>query len=122
MKFKDKMYITFLTVITLGFCWIYWKKQQKHINNHNNGIIKLPKNINLEELILFLGQKNNLDNVNATTSKVTIHFKDRNLIELEKIKNLKYVSGIMFNENKITLIVGNIALSLAQEIIQNLNN
>ncbi|WP_029512585.1 hypothetical protein [Mycoplasmopsis iners] len=116
MKVKDKFLIGLITVCTLGFCWLYWKKQAKKQQAILQGDAELPNYVNLTELVAFLGGNDNITEISHTFSNVKISFLDRAKIDVEAIKNLKYVSGIMLNQQKITLIVGEIAKILAKSL------
>ncbi|VEU78376.1 putative PTS system glucose-specific enzyme II [Mycoplasmopsis columbinasalis] len=76
----------------------------------------LPGYVNLNELITLLGEKANITEVDATLSNLKLAIQDRQKVNLEALKNLKYVSGIMAGETKITLVVGDIAQSLKNEL------
>ncbi|KUH47289.1 hypothetical protein [Mycoplasmopsis meleagridis] len=116
MNCKDKLLVSFLTIITFGLCWVYWKKKNQKQQNLYKGKIELDKKINLEELVLFLGKKDNITNIESSASKVTIFFQNKALIDINSIKKIKYITGMMINNNKITLIVGEYALSIANEL------
>ncbi|KKB27012.1 hypothetical protein MMELEA_03260 [Mycoplasmopsis meleagridis ATCC 25294] len=66
--------------------------------------------------MLFLGKKDNITNIESSASKVTIFFQNKALIDINSIKKIKYITGMMINNNKITLIVGEYALSIANEL------
>ncbi|WP_027335089.1 PTS sugar transporter subunit IIA [Mycoplasmopsis felifaucium] len=117
MTKKDKFLIVILTIFTIGFCWIYWQNKNKKIKDAKKGNIqKLDTNMNVAELINLLGTKSNIKEVSASVSGVKIEFFDKNKVDFESIKKLKYVSGLMISTNKTTLIVGEYAKKLAQEI------
>ncbi|MGY5139421.1 hypothetical protein [Mycoplasmopsis gallinarum] len=108
MKKKEKFLIVFYSIITLGFCWLYWKKQnKKYLDNLNNpDKVQLPKEINLEELLTLLGSKNNIASLEKSISTLKVNFKDKNLLKIDELQNLKYVSGILVSSTKINLNTG----------------
>ncbi|WP_338822286.1 PTS sugar transporter subunit IIA [Mycoplasmopsis felifaucium] len=121
MTKKDKFLIVILTIFTLGFCWLYWHIKNKKIKESKQGKIqKLESNMNVLELINLLGSKENIKEINSSVSSIKIEFLDKNKVNFEAIKQLKYVSGLMISTNKTTLIVGDYAKKLAQEISNNL--
>ena len=105
-----------LQIVTLGLIWIYWKKQAKK-QNKENVLSESKNNINVNKLIEYLNIKN-IKNIEATHTKVKISYLNRDLIDVEKIRNLKGISGVFINDKAITLIVGNCANDLTNEIKQ----
>ncbi|VEU76905.1 PTS transporter subunit EIIB [Mycoplasmopsis columbina] len=116
MKAKDKLLIGFYTVITLGLCWVYWKKQAKKKSIEEVKNQELPKYINLDELILLLGGKENIKSINSSLSNLKLEINNRSLVETKKLSELKYVSGIMVGDKKISLVVGDDATAISKEL------
>ena len=116
MNKKDKFLMVFLTIITFGFIWIYWSKLKKKEENVIKKSSKLP--FKIEELVNYLGGKENIISATNTISKVKIEIQDNEKIEVEKIKKIKGISGIVIGNFSISLIVGNIS----EELTKQLNN
>lgn len=114
MSKKDKFLMVFLTTITFGFIWIYWSKLKR---NKENVLIKNDKlPFKIEELVKLLGGNENIENVENSISKIKIFLKDTKQIEVEKIKNLKGISGMVFSNFSISLVVGNVAEELCKQL------
>ncbi|MBN3534563.1 PTS glucose transporter subunit IIB [Mycoplasma procyoni] len=115
MKTKDKFLVGFLSVITLGLIWIYWKKAAKPTqHNQLSQSTKIPFNLN--ELISLLGNKENITKVENSHKKIKIYLNNTKNLELQKIQSLKGISGVLASSNYINLIVGNNAEYLKQQI------
>lgn len=107
MTFKEKFLFIFLQIITIGLIWIYWNQQKQKLGQENELSYATKTNFEINKLINLIGEKENILEISNTHTKVKISFKDRTKINAEAIKNLKGVSGIFFNDQTITIIVGN---------------
>ena len=107
MTFKEKFLFIFLQIITIGLIWIYWNQQKQKLGQENELSYATKTNFEINKLINLIGEKENILEITNTHTKVKISFKDRTKINAEAIKNLKGVSGIFFNDQTITIIVGN---------------
>lgn len=107
MTFKEKFLFIFLQIITIGLIWIYWNQQKQKLGQENELSYATKTNFEINKLINLIGEKENILEISNTHTKVKISFKDRTKINPEAIKNLKGVSGIFFNDQTITIIVGN---------------
>lgn len=117
MSKKDKFLIVLLTIVTLGFCWLYWHVQNKKEQKLKKGEInKLDSNIKLDELVELLGSKENINSVNATFSNLKVEFNDKKAVNVDELQKLKYVSGVMISSTKMTLVVGDYAKKIAEEL------
>ncbi|WP_033161327.1 hypothetical protein [[Mycoplasma] collis] len=115
MLLKDKFLIVFLTIITLGLIWIYWSKlKNKTPNNELSSENK--SSIKLSELFDSIGGKSNILKVENTHKKVKIFLNDISLVDKNKISKIKEISGLVLSNNSITLITGNNASYLKNEI------
>ncbi|UWD34117.1 hypothetical protein [Mesomycoplasma molare] len=115
MKTKDKIMIFFLTIITFGTIWIYWNSKKK--NNKKNELSRSEKiSFDINDLILFLGDINNIQNVENTHKKVKIYIKDSNLVKTEEIQKLKGISSTLVSSEYVNIIVGNVAEFLKEEL------
>lgn len=122
MTFKEKFLFVFLQIITFGLIWIYWNKQKAKFSQENQLSVATKTNFDVEKLIELVGNKDNILEVTNTHTKVKIQFKDRYQVNQNEINNLKGVSGIFFNDQTITIIVGNEAKLIQELINQNINN
>ena len=107
MTFKEKFLFIFLQIITIGLIWIYWNQQKQKLGQENELSYATKTNFEINKLINLIGERENILEISNTHTKVKISFKDRTKINPEAIKNLKGVSGIFFNDQTITIIVGN---------------
>lgn len=107
MTFKEKFLFIFLQIITIGLIWIYWNQQKQKLGQENELSYATKTNFEINKLINLIGEKENILEISNTHTKVKISFKDRTKINPEAIKDLKGVSGIFFNDQTITIIVGN---------------
>ncbi|UUD35790.1 PTS sugar transporter subunit IIABC [Mycoplasmopsis citelli] len=104
MYTKSKFKLIFYSLITFGLIWIKWKKQIKHQKNTIYQVDKLPFN---EEV--FLGCFDNLEqitNIELKPSRVNVFFNSSPQVNVEKLKKLKGISGILVSSNKISIILG----------------
>ncbi|WGI36956.1 PTS transporter subunit EIIB [Mesomycoplasma lagogenitalium] len=115
MKNKDKILIVFLTIITLGFIWIYWKQKAK--NNKENELSKTTKMVvDLDKLIENLGGKTNIDSLTNSHKRVKLYLNDSKKVNANEVQNMKGISGTLVSSKYIEIIVGNVAEHLANEV------
>lgn len=114
MTKREKIMYWFLTVITFGFIHIYWKTKKIGIKNELSQKEKIS--LNIEKLISLLGDKENIDGVDSTHTKVKIKFLERDKINVQDIKNMKGISGVFITSNYIQIIVGNEAKGIEKAI------
>lgn len=122
MTFKEKFLFIFLQIITIGLIWIYWNQQKQKLGQENELSYATKTNFEINKLINLIGEKENILEITNTHTKVKISFKDRTKINPEAIKNLKGVSGIFFNDQTITIIVGNEARIINELMTKTINN
>ncbi|WP_029513222.1 PTS sugar transporter subunit IIA [Mycoplasmopsis primatum] len=123
MTKKDKFIIVLLTIITLGFCWLHWHIKNKKIQQIKKGEIKkLDPSIKIDELISLLGSSDNITAVESSISTLKCTVKNKDLINVEKIKSLKYVTGIMVSTSRISLVVGDYAKKINEIMNQEFMN
>ncbi|VEU75350.1 PTS system IIB component [Mycoplasmopsis maculosa] len=117
MTKKDKFIVFILTIVTFGFCWLYWKIQHKKRQNIINGNYKkLDSSIDIEELINLVGGKENILKAESTISRVKIFINDKKNVNIDKLNNLKYISGLMISTNSISINVGDYAKKIAIDL------
>ncbi|UVD81982.1 PTS glucose transporter subunit IIB [Mycoplasma iguanae] len=119
MSFKDKIIMVSLTIITLGLIWIYWINKKTPKKDYLSTSVKIP--FALEKFLELLGSKNNIQNCSFTHNKVRIDLKNTKIVDREAIQDLKGISGVVLSSNSITIIVGNVAKTIAEKIINELN-
>ncbi|QJG66828.1 PTS glucose transporter subunit IIB [Mycoplasma phocoenae] len=113
MTGKNKFKYYFLLISTFGLIKLRWKKyRQTEVKNKLT--VKEQIDFDINELIQFLGGKDNITNTIATYSKIKISFKDKSLIQSKKIQTLNGVSGMVLQSQSITLVVGNNAKYIEQ--------
>lgn len=71
--------------------------------------------IAIDTLIDALQGTSNIQDVESTLSKVTVTLKDSKNVDVEKIKSLG-ASGIVQNENRISMIFGKTSQAIKEEI------
>ncbi|WP_373439563.1 PTS glucose transporter subunit IIB [Metamycoplasma equirhinis] len=122
MNSKHKFLYVFLCIITLGFICIYWKRKyrQKETKNYLSTTSELAFDYKI--FLLSLGGIKNLQNATASQKIIRIGFIDRALINIDKLKELDGISGINFQSNSISLVVGNSAKYLEEKIKEDIQN
>ena len=121
MTTKEKFYFISLQIITFGLIWIYWKKRQQTYQNPDQLSVANKITFAIAPLVVYLGQISNIKAVSATHQRIKINYQNRQLLDLEAIKNLKGVSGVFVNDQAISLIVGNQAQLVANALEQLIN-
>ncbi|TKA59430.1 Glucose/sucrose specific PTS system IIB component (PtsG) [Mycoplasmopsis bovis 8790] len=117
MTTGDKWKIATLTIFTLGFCWVYWSVKNKKVKKLKKGEInKLDSSMDTLELINLLGGKGNISSVSNTISRIKVIINDKSIVQKDKLEQLKYVSGIMISSNNVSLVVGDYAKKLSEEL------
>ena len=112
MLLRDKVFLVFLTIITLGLIWFFLKRKRKI--SHNLSTTK-KHTFDIKLLIQTLG-KDNIIKSEFTYSKIKIHLKKTSDDMLEKAKNIKGISGILMTSKSISIIVGSSAKFSSDEI------
>ncbi|VEU70368.1 hypothetical protein [Mycoplasmopsis glycophila] len=111
-KYKAK--IVCLTVLTFGLIWIKWRKQKKHTKNTIYQVDKIP--FDIKQLKNFLGEKDNILEIETKPSRINIFVQDVKKIKAEQIKNLKGITGVFLKSNSISLILGEFSQAVAKEL------
>ena len=93
---------------------------QKEIIQENTKLRKeskknKDKNINstYDEIILNLGGKENIVEMTARGSRLSIVLKDNSLLNIDALKNIG-VEGVIVMTSKVTLVIGEDALKLKE--------
>jgi phosphotransferase system IIB component len=115
--FKIKFIYIILSIITLG---AYPYLVKKNLKNKPKNTLSIAKKItlSLENLIENLGGKENIEGAQYTHTKIKVFFINFELLNIEKLKKQKGISGVFFSSNTISLVVGNQAKLLTQLLIE----
>ncbi|MXR57902.1 PTS glucose transporter subunit IIB [Mesomycoplasma hyorhinis] len=120
MRKASKFIYYFLKIITFNQITKYWAKKYNKVNTTFITSDKIP--FSLEDLINLLG-KDNVANIKNTLSRVQITLNNSKNLDLNKIKELNGISGVVLSQNTLNLIVGNnastIALQLKEKVLNN---
>lgn len=116
MTLKDKLIFILLSILTLGIfpLVIYLKKNQQPKAELSAA---KKSTINIKKLVDFLGSPKNIEGAIYSYTKVKIYITDHSKIDLQNIKTMKGISGVFSTSKSVTIIVGNQAKVVAQEII-----
>ena len=68
-----------------------------------------------------LGGKDNINNVSAIGSRINLSLKDKEKIDREKLTNLG-VNSVLVMSNKVTLVIANNAVDIAETISNSIKN
>ncbi|MCE6061604.1 PTS transporter subunit EIIB [Mycoplasmopsis agalactiae] len=117
MTTGDKWKIAMLTIFTLGFCWLYWRIKNNKVKKLKKGEInRLDSSMDTLELVNLLGGKNNIISASSTISRIKVFINDKTAVQKDKLEQLKYVSGLMISSNNISIVVGDYAKKLCEEL------
>ncbi len=113
---EPKVKILYYTLLILTF-GLFAKTIRKRIEENTENVLKTSNEIpfNMQIFINALGGKDNIVATEATISSVKITFKNINLVNKEKVKELSQ-RGILVSEEKITILFGNYSEALKQAI------
>ncbi|AWX69493.1 PTS glucose transporter subunit IIB [[Mycoplasma] anseris] len=118
MTKKQKALYVFLIIITLGFICIYWKRKFKQTESKNYLTVETKLSFEFQAFLNSLGGKQNINNVSSSQKIIKVFFNNRQDINIENLKNLDGVSGIAFQKNSISLVVGNTAKYLEELVLK----
>ncbi|MCS4537185.1 PTS sugar transporter subunit IIA [Mycoplasma sp. CSL7475-4] len=120
MTKKDKFIIVVLTIVTLGFCWLFWylknKKHQRILSGKQNISVSQNK---INSLVDLLGGRENITSAKASGSRLFIVVDKKESVKASQIMNNKLATGVFMSSNKITLIMGEYAASYAEQLSNN---
>ena len=94
MTKKQKACYIFLIIITFGLILLYWKKKYKQTKEKDHLSTTNKLDFNLNDFISMFGGFENI--------------KDKELVDIEKIKAFKQITGITLQSKSISLVMGNI--------------
>ncbi|MGL4950591.1 MAG: hypothetical protein ACRC4M_01995 [Mycoplasma sp.] len=124
LSFGSKFIIFFLTIITLGLFKIYLNKKIKkaELEKESKSETKTPKlktsnkiPFKVEKFIELLGGVENILTSVGSLNTLKLEVVDKNLVKQEEIKKIG-AKGIMISKNKISIIFGDFAIILNDEI------
>ena len=84
-----------------------------------NKVAKPKSKINNDEWILALGDKDNIKEVTAIGSRLSLTLVDKEKVDREKLKTLG-VSSVLVMSNKVTLVIEGKAEKIAESLKQSL--
>ena len=83
-------------------------------------VMKSPKvKVNNDEWFIALGGKENVKEINATGSRLSLNLLDKEAIDREKLKTLG-VTSVVSMSNKVTLVIEGKAEQIAETLKQSL--
>ena len=83
-------------------------------------VMKSPKvKVNNDEWFIALGGKENVKEINATGSRLSLNLLDKEVIDREKLKTLGLTSVVSMS-NKVTLVIEGKAEQIAETLKQSL--
>ena len=83
-------------------------------------VMKSPKvKVNNDEWFIALGGKENVKEINATGSRLSLNLLDKEVIDREKLKTLG-VTSVVSMTNKVTLVIEGKAEQIAETLKQSL--
>lgn len=119
MNTKDKFILILLTIITLGLIWIFINKKREVPENNLKVGSKIP--FKMGDLLFILG-KDNIISSSSTHTKVKVQIKSSENVDFDALSKLKGVSGTFSTSNSITIIIGNSAPLVDQQINKVIGN
>lgn len=104
---KQSTKIKLFYIFTFGIGYLLAKKKVKNVVNMTNDQILTSKKIdfNISDLVLALGQSQNIVEINSTISNLKVKVKDIKLVNVEEIKKLGAL-GTLINIDVITILFG----------------
>lgn len=112
MTGKDNFLYILLCIITLGIYPILINnKKPAKISNKLSEVTKVT--VDIKKLIELLGGKKNIAGNEYTYTKIKVFVYKREKVMIDKIKDLKGITGVVASSAFITLLVGKQAKKLA---------
>ena len=109
---KNNIIYILLCIITLGiYPAIILNNKNSSIPNKLSDDVKVT--VNVKALLSSLGNKENISGVEYTHTKIKIFIKDKTKMSINKINEIKNISGIVTGSNYITILVGKQAKKLS---------
>ncbi|QMT98392.1 PTS sugar transporter subunit IIA [Mycoplasma tullyi] len=110
----------FLNIITFGILKLVATKKAKRISSQiNQELIKSEKiPFDLNEFINILGGIDNIQTTTATLNTIKINVADKTKVNQDQIKNRLKINGMMWASHDLSLVCGDYASSLSDQINQ----
>ncbi|AAP56894.1 putative PTS system glucose-specific enzyme IIB PtsG [Mycoplasmoides gallisepticum CA06_2006.052-5-2P] len=121
MYFKmNKFTWIFLNIITFGILRLVATKKAKRISSQiNQELIKSEKlPFDLDQFINILGGLENIQTTQATLNMIKINVVDKTKVNQDQIKSRLKINGIMWASHDLSLVCGDYASSLSEQINQ----
>ena len=118
MTNKNILILILLTVVTLGLFWVFHfikLKKTKKVNSNLSFSSRIP--FSIKKLVGALTLENIIKS-EYTQMKVKIFVKSTKEINVEDLKKIKSISGSFMTSDSITIIVGNSAKTISNQINQ----
>ncbi|MDC4163031.1 PTS sugar transporter subunit IIA [Mycoplasma bradburyae] len=108
----------FLNIITLGILKLVATKRAKKISSKvNHELIKSDKlPFSLNDFIEILGKIENIKSSESTLNMIKINVEDKSKVDQDKLKNKLKFKGIMWANTNLSLVCGDYASSLSEQI------
>ena len=119
---QRNIFYVVVAIILLFFIFIlsclivkFYLDKVKETKEDNKNEENKDKNINstYDEIILNLGGKENIVEMTARGSRLSIVLKDNSLLNIDALKNIG-VEGVIVMTSKVTLVIGEDALKLKE--------
>lgn len=116
MSTSHKVLFVFISIITLGIfpLVVYLKGKNQKTSGQLSSSEKTV--VNLQKLKKNLGGLKNIVGIEFTNKKVKVFIKERELVQTSQIKESHGVSGVFVTSGSVTIIVGNSAKKIAQDL------
>lgn len=110
----------FLNIITFGILRLVATKKAKRISSQiNQELIKSEKlPFDLDQFINILGGLENIQTTQATLNMIKIDVVDKTKVNQDQIKSRLKINGIMWASHDLSLVCGDYASSLSEQINQ----
>lgn len=119
---KSSTKVKLFYIFTFGIGYIYAMKKAKNINTITKDKIETSKTIDFDilKLIIALGGKANIIEINSTISNLKVKVKDINIVNVDGIKKLGAI-GTLKNIDVITILFGDNSQYVAELLGKNCN-
>ena len=95
---------------------IFAKKNKENFNQEESLSVAKKNKFNVNKTIELCGGIDNLVKVSATQNKIKIFIKSFEKINIEELLKVKGVSGAIRTSQYITIVIGNVAQLVMEEI------
>lgn len=102
-----------IAIIVLIILWFIITKVLKNKTTSLNTAKSIP--VEVDGIVRALGGNNNIEEVNATNSKITFKLLDDKLVDVDSLKELG-ASGVVISGSKVSVILGTKSKDIAEAI------